>query len=134
MSTEPTILFDGYCNLCNSWVSFVIARDHKRRFRFATLQGARGHALVQGGDGLSAPLRESVVLVQNDRVYTRSGAALRIFAALGFPWSLFKVFLIVPRQLRDVVYDFVARNRYRWFGRRTECRVPRPEERTRFLE
>jgi predicted DCC family thiol-disulfide oxidoreductase YuxK len=129
----PVILFDGVCNLCNWWVSFVMARDHHRRFRFATLQGRTGTALMRATYG-NAAAPDSIVLVNEKRVSTRSSAALRILRLLGFPWSLATVFLLVPPPIRDAVYDLIARNRYRWFGQPSTCRLPTPEERGFFLD
>ncbi len=129
----PVVVFDGYCNLCNGWVSFIMARDARRRFRYATLQGATGQSILRRAAPLQ-PAGESIALVEGDRVETRSTAALNILGKLGFPWPLFRVFLLVPLPVRDAVYDFVARNRYRWFGRRSTCRVPTDEERTLFLD
>ena len=115
------ILFDGVCNLCNSSVQFVIRRDRRARFKFAPLQ-SQGEA---AGD--------SIVLVDNGRRYTRSTAALRIARHLDFPWNLAYALIVVPRPLRDAAYDFIARRRYRWFGRRDVCMTPTPELRSRFL-
>jgi predicted DCC family thiol-disulfide oxidoreductase YuxK len=124
------ILFDGVCNLCNGFVQFVIARDPAARFRFAALQSASARRLL---DGLSA-VPDSVVLVDGGRVYTRSSAALRIARGLPFPWSLARALIVVPRPLRDWVYDRVARHRYQWFGRKDVCMMPTPDLRARFLE
>jgi len=130
---RPVILFDGVCNLCNGLVQFVIARDRAGRFQFAALQSDSARRLLSGIDR-STVLPDSVVLVDGGRVYTRSSAALRIARGLPFPWSLARVLNFVPRPLRDKAYDFVARNRYRWFGRKSVCMVPTPERRARFLE
>ena len=130
---ERIILFDGVCNLCNSAVNFVIDHDPKGRFRFAALQSDFGIAEMKRL-GPRDDLMESIVLLEGDRAFTRSSAALRIARGLGFPWSMALVFWVVPRPLRDWAYDVVARNRYRWFGRRKECRVPTPELKARFVE
>lgn len=124
------VFFDGYCNLCNRSVDFLIRRDPKKRFFFAPLQGetARSHldsALLRNTD--------TVVLWVDGAVYTRSEAALRALALMGFPWSLLAVFRIVPRGLRDAVYNFIAERRLRWFGKRSNCRLPSEEEKERFL-
>jgi predicted DCC family thiol-disulfide oxidoreductase YuxK len=128
----PIILFDGVCNLCNSVVQFVIARDPRARFRFAPLQSeaaaARLHQFLAHQSA-----SDSIVLVENDRVYTRSAAALRIARGLRFPWPLAFLFIAVPRPLRDWLYGIVAQHRYHWFGRREACMVPTPELRNRFL-
>jgi predicted DCC family thiol-disulfide oxidoreductase YuxK len=127
------ILFDGVCNLCNGFVQFVIARDRAARFQFAALQSDSARRLLAGADRSSVVL-DTIVLVDGGRLYTRSSAALRIAAGLPFPWSLARVLNVVPLPLRDGVYDAVARNRYRWFGRKSVCLVPTPELRARFLE
>ncbi len=129
----PVILFDGVCNLCNGFVRFVIARDPAARFRFAALQSDSARRLLARLDGLGG-IPDSVVLVDRGRVYTRSSAALRIARGLPFPWSLARALIVVPRPLRDWVYDRVARHRYRWFGRKDVCMMPTPDSRARFLD
>jgi len=128
--TPAQILFDGVCNLCNGFVQFVIARDPDGRFQFGPLQSAAAQRLLA-----SAPPSpsESFVLIEDGRVFRRSTAALRILRRLRFPWPLAYVAILIPRPIRDAVYDLVARNRYRWFGRRDRCMVPTPEVRKRFL-
>src|SRR4051812_37453686 len=108
---RPVILFDGVCNLCNGLVQFVIARDRAARFQFAALQSGSAKRLLSGLDR-SAVLPDSIVLVDGGRVYTRSAAALRIAGGLPFPWSLARALIVLPRPLRDRVYDLVARNRH----------------------
>lgn len=131
---HPVVLFDGVCNLCNGTVQFVIRRDRAQRFRFAPLQ-SEAAARACAAAGVAAPGSEpgSMLLILGDRVVDRSTAALHIARRLPFPWPLFSVFLLVPRFLRDLVYRFVARNRYRWFGKNESCMVPTPELRGRFL-
>ena len=126
------ILFDGVCNLCNRFVQFVIARDPSGVFQFATLQSPAALRLL-ASDSAPASLRDSVVLVEDSRVSTRSMAALRIARRLRFPWPLAYGLVVIPRPIRDALYDLVARRRYRWFGRRDTCMVPTPELRARFL-
>ncbi len=123
------ILFDGVCNLCNGAVTFIIDRDPKGVFAFAPLQSDVAYDLI----GSAADRLESLVLVEGDTHYTESTAALRIARRLRGPWPLLYGLIIVPRALRDSVYRLVARNRYRWFGKRDSCRVPTPELRERFL-
>lgn len=127
------ILFDGVCNLCNGFVRFVIARDPGARFAFASLQSAAAAALLNGRLA-PGPQPDSVLLLQGNHLYTESDAALRVARGLAFPWNLAYAFVIVPRPLRDVIYRWVARNRYRWFGRRDVCMVPTPDLRVRFLD
>ena len=124
--------FDGVCNLCNGTVNFLIDRDRRSRLRFAPLQGSTFAALAAGHPELHGI--DSFVLQEGDRVHVRSSAAVRILMALGGPWRLAGALLAIPRPLRDRVYDFVARRRYRWFGRRDSCRMPTPELRARFLD
>jgi len=130
---HPIILFDGVCNLCNTSVQFILKRDRRSRFRFASLQGPAGQALLQRS-GLPADHLDSFVLVENNNVYTRSSAALRVISRLGGGYTLFYVFWIIPRPIRDGVYDWVARHRYRWFGKEDSCWLPRPEWKERFLD
>lgn len=129
---ESVILFDGVCNLCNGFVQFVIARDPRGRFHFGALQSGAAADHLQRLGVHSTPT-ESVVLIENSRIYTRSTAALRVARGLGCPWSLAFLLIAAPRPLRDCVYDFIARRRYLWFGRRDACMVPTPELRDRFL-
>ena len=133
MSAAPVLLFDGVCNLCNGAVAFVIRRDRRARFRFAPLQSPAADALLASHGVARDGLPDSFVLVEDGRVHLRSTAALRVARGLRFPWPLLAAFLLVPRCLRDPAYDLVARNRYRWFGRRDECMVPTAELQARFL-
>ncbi len=134
MVDEPAIaLFDGVCNLCNGTVNFIIDHDPDRHFRFAPLQSEPGRALLEK-HGLPAERLETFVLVEGERAYTRSSAALRVVRRLGWPWRLGYVFIVVPRPLRDLAYNLVAKYRYSLFGRRDTCRVPTAELRSRFLD
>lgn len=130
---SPILLFDGVCNLCNASVQWVLKRDRKGIFKFAALQSETGQRLLQQF-GFSQENFDTVVLVDGERVFTRSDAPLEIVRRLGGFWSLFFVFKIIPRFIRDAVYNWVARNRYRWFGRKDECMLPRPEWKNRFLD
>ena len=137
LTTPPSgyavVLFDGECNLCSRSVRFVIARDPKGQFRFAPLQSEMARLLLQSR-GMSAERFDTVVLAERDRISTRSTAALRIARKLRFPWPLAYYALIwIPRPLRDVAYDFVARRRYRWFGRSQACAVPAPDLASRLV-
>ena len=130
---ERIILFDGVCNLCNGAVNFVIDRDPMARFKFAALQSDYGQAESKKL-GLRTDVPESIVLLEDGQAFVRSAAALRIARGLGLPWSLWYALIVLPAPLRDALYDWVARNRYGWFGRREECRVPTRESRKRFVE
>lgn len=128
------VLFDGVCNLCNASVNYVLDRDPAGRFQFAPLQGETARArLAALGKPLPQGDPESIVLVSGGRVFEESTAALRIARRLSGPVKLLAVFLVVPRPIRDLVYRFIARRRYRWFGRSAECRRPTPAVKARFL-
>lgn len=126
------ILFDGICNFCCFWVRFLIPRDPAKQFRFAALQSAAGQAAL-ARLGLPADALTTMVVIEGDRAYTQSSAALQIARRLGGLWAWLGIFRIVPAPLRDAVYDVIARHRYRWFGRQADCLVPTPELRERFL-
>ena len=132
MAESPVVLFDGVCNLCNGAVSFLMDRDPERRLRFAALQSEAGARLLRQFTIAADPL-ETLILVEGGRTYLRSTAVLRALRHVRGPWRIVSWLLAIPRGLRDPVYAFVARNRYRWFGTRKSCRVPTPADRERFL-
>jgi predicted DCC family thiol-disulfide oxidoreductase YuxK len=129
---SPIILFDGVCNLCNTSVQFVIEHDPTAIFRFASLQSEAGQTIL-AKNALNTEGLNSVILVENNVVYDRSTAALRIAKRLSGGVQLLAVFLIVPRFIRDFVYKIVAKNRYRWFGKHESCWLPTKELKARFL-
>lgn len=129
---KRVVVFDGVCNFCNSSVGFIIHRDRKAKFLFAPLQSEVAGQLLAGA-GAPNPLPDSMAVVMNGRAYFRSAAAIRIAAGLRFPWPLLAVFWVIPWFIRDCVYDFIARRRYRWFGKREACMVPSPDVAARFL-
>lgn len=129
---KAIILFDGVCNFCNRSVQFIIERDEKAYFHFASLQSEVGQKLV-AEFGIPKNIN-SLVLLENERYFTKSSAALRICSHLDGFWSLFKLFTLVPISLRDFFYDIIAKNRYKWFGKSDACKLPSPEMRKRFLE
>lgn len=132
-TNKKIILFDGVCNLCNRWVQFTIKRDKKDVFRFAALQSEVGKQ-VTTARGIDTARVDSIILVEPGvAYYTKSEAVVEIVREFGGAWALFSIFLWIPRPLRDRLYDLVARNRHSWFGKRTECMVPSPELRTKFL-
>lgn len=133
MPSNPILLFDGVCNFCAWSVRFVIDRDPGRIFRFASLQGDTGRRLLSE-HGINPDVIDSVVLVEDGKIWRESDAALRVCHHLRPPWNWFWTFHFLPRFLRDAGYRFIARNRYRWFGRMESCMVPTPEIRARFLE
>lgn len=133
--TERLILFfDGVCDLCNNAVTFVIRHDKQKRFLFAPLQSEAGKEALQAlrAEG-GKPAPDSIVLYYKGKYYLRSSAVLRAAKLLGGGLSLVSAFLIVPPFIRNTVYDWVARNRYRWFGKRDACMIPTPELKSRFL-
>jgi predicted DCC family thiol-disulfide oxidoreductase YuxK len=133
MTSDRIILFDGICNLCNSFVQFVIRHDPERKFRFGSLQSATGKALLEQFEPEQGR-PDSVVLLAEGKVYRQSAAALKIFRELGGPWSLLYGFMVIPPFIRDAVYRLIAQNRYRMFGKSAECMIPSAELRDRFLE
>jgi predicted DCC family thiol-disulfide oxidoreductase YuxK len=133
---SDTILFDGVCNLCNGFVQFVIRHDPQGRFRFTALQSEAGQALLAAHGLPSTPASanpDSVLLLQGGALYSHSSAVLRIAQGLGGLWQLAAVGRLVPRPWRDALYRFVARHRYRWFGRQESCLLPTPALKARFL-
>ncbi|WP_042142244.1 thiol-disulfide oxidoreductase DCC family protein [Paucisalibacillus sp. EB02] len=126
------ILFDGVCNFCNSSVQFIIKRDPKGIYQFTSLQSDVGQKLLKDHE---VPVElDSFIYIENEKVYFKSTAALKVCRNLKGVWKLLYMFIIVPRPLRDVVYGIFARNRYRWFGKRDACMIPSPEQRKRFLD
>jgi predicted DCC family thiol-disulfide oxidoreductase YuxK len=135
-SGPDTILFDGVCNLCNGFVQFVIRHDPKGHFRFAALQSQAAQEMLARHGVVTAHLPtepESVLLLSGGRLYSHSTAVLRIAHALGGGWRLAGLGWVLPRAWRDALYRFVARNRYRWFGREESCMLPTPALKARFL-
>jgi len=132
MQNNPVVLFDGVCNLCNSSVQFLIRKDRQARLRFASLQSEFGQAVLQKFN-LPQNNFSSFVLLEGEKIYLRSSAALRITRYLGGFWRVFQIFWIVPPFVRDAIYDFIAKNRYKWFGKKPECMLPSPELKERFL-
>lgn len=126
------VLFDGVCNFCNASVNFVIERDKAGYFKFAPLQSVIGEELV-AKHGIDMRNTDSVIVVENDRTYTHSSAALRIAKQLDGVWSLAYAFKSVPKPIRDFAYKVFAKCRYRLFGRQDACMMPTPEIRARFL-
>lgn len=128
------VLYDGVCNLCDGAVRFILPRDSRKIFRFASLQSAYAKSILAQHGIDDARALESIVFIENGRPYLLSTGILRIARYLDFPWNLASLFIIVPRPFRDAVYRFIARNRYRWFGKEEVCLLPRPEWRDRFIE
>ncbi|MFT6871307.1 MAG: putative DCC family thiol-disulfide oxidoreductase YuxK [Roseivirga sp.] len=133
IENQDILLFDGVCNLCNSSVNFIIDHDPNNHFRFAALQSEFGQQklLELGYDNEAF---DSLVLLSKDKVYKKSSAALRIAKKLNGLYPVLYIFIIIPPFIRHGVYDIIARNRYKWWGKQDSCRVPTPELRSRFME
>ncbi|MBS1928646.1 MAG: thiol-disulfide oxidoreductase DCC family protein [Chitinophagaceae bacterium] len=133
MSDECIILFDGICNLCNASVQFVIKHDPTEKFQFASLQGKAGKGFLKS---FNLPQNDffSFVLIENGKAYTKSTAALRVSRYLSWPVNWLYGFIIVPPFIRDAVYNLIAKNRYRWFGKLKECMIPTAQLKNRFLD
>jgi len=129
---QPLILFDGVCNLCNSSVLFIIKRDSNSIFRFASLQSDLGKSLLQEFD-LPVTELNSVILIQKNKVYQKSNAALEIARHLSGLWPMFYSFMIIPAFVRNSVYTWIANNRYKWFGKKDACMIPTAELKSRFI-
>jgi predicted DCC family thiol-disulfide oxidoreductase YuxK len=132
MYQHSIILFDGVCNLCNGAVQFIIKRDNKNQFLFASLQSEEGKQILEDNN-FPANKSDSFLLVEDGKVYERSTAALRVLKNLSGLRSLLYGFIIVPKFIRDSVYNWIAKNRYQWFGRKDECMIPTPELKAKFL-
>ena len=129
----PVIVFDGVCALCSRWVRFLLRFDRRARYRFAAMQGAHGRALL-AAHGLDPDDPLSFLLVERGRAYTDTDAIVRVLAGLGGVWKLALLARLLPRPLRDRGYRWLARNRYRWFGRHDACYLPTPAQAARFLD
>jgi len=126
------IVFDGKCLLCSAWVQFLLKHDTRKVFRFASIQSDAGQDFLRA-EGLSVTNLETLLLVDGKRTYQHTGAILRVLHQLGWPWRLLWLGWLIPAPARDAVYRLAARNRYRIFGRREACFLPRPAEAWRFL-
>ena len=132
---KKLILFDGVCNLCNSSVLYVIKRDKKEVFLFAPLQGAIGQEIINAFD-IDTKETDSILLydASKHQLFSRSTAALMIAQHLRFPINLLQIFRIIPSFMRNWVYDFIAKNRYKWYGKKDACMIPTPELKAKFLD
>ena len=129
---NPVILFDGVCNFCNGAINFVLKQDKKEIFRFAPLQSEAGKKFLQQYN-LSTKEFDSFVLIDNGKVYKKSAASLRVMNKLPWYWKEAQILWIVPGFIRNAIYDFIATNRYKWFGKKEQCMIPTPEMRSRFV-
>lgn len=144
--SHPILLFDGICNYCNRWVNFIIRHDKKKKFRFAALQSDAGKRLLKQyniPEATDPPANNnknngcragSAVLIYNDKFYLKSSTGLHVLYHLGGIYSLAFVFIIIPAYIRDFYYDIIARNRYKWWGKRDACMIPSADVRERFLQ
>jgi predicted DCC family thiol-disulfide oxidoreductase YuxK len=132
MQTQPVILFDGVCNFCHAGINFIIKQDKKKVFRFAALQSNAGQRLLQK-HGLSTEKFESFILIDKGKVYQKSTAGIKVYNQLPWYWKWTQLAWLVPSFLRDGVYNWVARNRYKWFGKKGACMVPSADVRSRFI-
>lgn len=130
-SNEPLILFDGVCNLCSASVQFIIKHDRKELFRFAALQSPIGEEITSISGDIQL---DSVLLHHNNKIYRKSSAALHTLKLLGGVMAVAYVFIIIPRPIRDAVYDFIGKRRYRWFGKKDQCWLPDESLKKRFLD
>jgi predicted DCC family thiol-disulfide oxidoreductase YuxK len=131
---KKLILFDGFCNLCNASVLYVIKRDKNNVFMFSPLQSNIGKQLIEKHD-INLSLTDSILLYESGQgISYKSTAALKIASKLTFPTNLLSIFLIVPSLFRDWVYDYIAKNRYKWYGKKDACMVPTQELKDKFLD
>ena len=133
-TSQPVLFFDGACKLCNRFVQFVIRHDREKLFLFASLQSEAGKQMLETLKVSGQKIPDSVILSFNDRYYLQSDATLQLLRLLGGSWKLLYGLTIIPRFIRNGAYDLIARNRYKWFGKRDACMVPTAELRARFLE
>ena len=132
MMAKDIILFDGVCNLCNGAINFIIKHDPKDNYRFAALESDIAQELLAKHEIDNAKI-DSIVLIRNEHAYTKAGAALRIAKKMSGAWPLLYGLSIVPKFIADSLYDFIARNRYKWFGKKNSCMIPTPELKQKFL-
>ncbi|NQX86835.1 MAG: thiol-disulfide oxidoreductase DCC family protein [Flavobacteriaceae bacterium] len=130
---KKLILFDGVCNLCNNTVQYVIQRDHKNKYLFASLQSKVGKQIIEAFN-IDTTKTDSILLYSNGQLYSKSTAALKVAATLGFPTNVLAISLIIPAFIRNVVYDYIAKNRYKWYGKKKDCMIPSPELKSKFID
>lgn len=126
------VLFDGVCNLCNNAVDFIITRDKKNKFKVGALQEVASKNILKDYQ-INEEYLDSLVYIHKNQVYYKSRAALEITRNLGGLWPLLYIFIIIPSFLRNPIYDWIARNRYKWFGQKETCRLPTEKEKRKFL-
>jgi predicted DCC family thiol-disulfide oxidoreductase YuxK len=131
-TTNPVLLFDGVCNFCNRMVNFAIRHDKKANLKFAPLQSATGQQLKE--EYKVNPTADTVVFIENGKAYTYARAAIRVCKYLDWPAKALYAFIIIPSFISQPVYKWIAKNRYRWFGKKETCMIPKAEVKGRFLE
>lgn len=127
------VFFDGVCNLCNKSVDFILKRDHHRKFRYASLQSSIADNML-GEKGVDTSDIRTIILLKDQKIFYKSDAVLEIARDLRPPWPVLYIFKLVPRFIRDAMYNLISKNRYNWFGKRDTCRIPTTEEKDLFLE
>jgi predicted DCC family thiol-disulfide oxidoreductase YuxK len=132
VNKQQIILFDGVCNLCNFWVNFIIDRDNKDVFKFAALQSEKGQELLERFQ-IDRNSPDTIMLVEDEIIYTKSTAAFKISRSLKGIWKYFSLMIFIPKPIRDFIYTIVAKNRYKFFGKRDTCRLPSELEKRKFL-
>lgn len=131
-ATDKVVLFDGVCRLCSTWARFLIRFDRKKRLKLASVQSDAGQSILKS-HGFPTDTFHTMLFVDNGVLYERSSAFIRVMTVLPMPWKLASAVRIIPLHIRDWVYDLIARNRYRWFGRFDVCAVPPPDHEGRYL-
>ncbi len=131
---KKLILFDGVCNLCNSSVQYVIKNDKKNRFMFTALQSETGEKIIKHFNIDTSKVDSILLFTPEKGIVFKSTAALKVASQLGFPTNILSVFLIIPPFISNWVYDFIAKNRYKWYGKKDACMIPTPELKSKFLE
>ncbi len=128
----PLVIFDGLCNFCDASVNFILKKDHRQYFLFSPNQEGKGYEILND-HAIDSQEVNTLYLYENGKLYDRSTAALRISRRLVFPWNLCYGLIVVPKFIRDFIYAFIAKNRYKWFGKKESCRIPTSDERGRFV-
>lgn len=127
------IFFDGMCNMCNSFVNLIIVMDKKKKFLFSPISGKKGQEIVKLYE-LNNKKIDSIILLSNNEIKVKSDAAIQIITSLNIFFKVFFIFKIIPKIFLDFIYDFIAKNRYRYFGKRNSCSIPKKEHLSRFIE
>jgi len=133
LDSKAIVLFDGYCNLCSWSVQFILKRDHRDHFRFASVQSDIGKEILSFFE-INDEADKSVILIENELYYLKSDAALRIARKLRRLWTILYILIIIPKFMRDFIYMFISKNRYKWFGKKQECYLPDSNTKNKFLE